>query len=171
MNSVQSSNFHKSSKESILTMVNLKRTTSDNKNFQSLIKELNSDLRARYTSTNYHYDANIQVDDLDTVVLGLINDDTVGCGCFKEIYPDTVEVKRMFVNPYFRGLGISTSILSELTVWAKELNYSQIVLETGKQQQESINLYTKYGFSIIDNFGPYIGSIESVCMGKMLSRI
>ncbi|MBC7913256.1 MAG: GNAT family N-acetyltransferase, partial [Pyrinomonadaceae bacterium] len=149
-------------------MVNLKRTTSHDKNFQNLIKELNNDLRARYDNLNYKYDANIQIDNLDTVVLGLINDDAVGCGCFKEVGFDIVEIKRMFVNPYFRGLGISSAILNGLTCWAKELNYSQVVLETGKQQQESINLYEKYGFSVIPNFGPYMGSTESVCMGKML---
>jgi GNAT superfamily N-acetyltransferase len=168
METLPTTDFHKSSKELISSLVNLKRTTASDKNFKNLIKELNNDLRARYNNVNYQYDANIQVDDLSTVVLGLINDDAVGCGCFKEIGLNVVEVKRMFVNPYFRGLGISSSVLNELTTWAKELNYSQVVLETGKMQEESINLYTKYGFSIIPNFGPYIGSSESVCMGKML---
>ena len=160
--------FHNSSKESILSMVNLKRTTANDKTFQDLIKELNNDLRARYNNQEYRFDANIEIDNLSTVVLGLINDDTVGCGCFKEIDPNTVEIKRMFVNPYFRGLGVSSSILTELVNWAKELNYTNAVLETGKQQQESINLYRKYGFEIVENFGPYKGIEESVCMSRAL---
>lgn len=145
--------FHNSAKESILSMVNLKRTTSNDKNFQDLIKELNNDLRARYNNQGYQFDVNIEVANLNTVVLGLINNDPVGCGCFKEIDQNTVEIKRMFVNPYFRGLGVSSSILTELTDWAKELGFTYAVLETGKQQEESINLYSKYGFEIVDNFG------------------
>ncbi len=149
-------------------MVNLKRTTTNDKNFQDLVKELNNDLRARYNNMGYKYDADIVVDNLKTAVLGLINDDSVGCGCFKEIDTDTVEIKRMFVNPYFRGLGVSSSILDELIEWARELNYKTVLLETGKRQDESINLYSKHGFFIVNNFGPYIGSEESVCMQKAL---
>ena len=168
MHTLERADFHKSSKESILGMVNLKRTATNDKSFQDLIKELNNDLRARYNNLGYKYDADIAVDNLQTAVLGLINDDCVGCGCFKELTSDTVEIKRMFVNPYFRGLGVSSSILTELIEWARELKYTSILLETGKKQEESINLYSKYGFSIISNFGPYIGIEDSICMGKTL---
>lgn len=160
--------FHNSCKESILSMVNLRRTTAGDKNFRNLVYELNNDLGARYNDHEYRYDVNINIDDLSTVVLGLINDDPVGCGCFKEIDSETVEIKRMFVNPYFRGLGVSSSILMELVAWAKELHYTTAVLETGKQQQESINLYRKHGFEIVENFGPYKGFAESVCMSRAL---
>ncbi|MBC8054421.1 MAG: GNAT family N-acetyltransferase [Sphingobacteriaceae bacterium] len=168
MNTLKNADFHNSSKKNILSMVNLRRTTANDVNFHNLIKELNNDLRARYNNLSYKFDANITVDNLQTVVLGLINDDAVGCGCFKEIDDSIVEIKRMFVNPYFRGLGVSTSILTELIDWAGELNYTTVVLETGKKQEESISLYKKYGFSLIPNFGPYVGMADSVCMGKTL---
>jgi putative acetyltransferase len=149
-------------------MVNLRRTSANDPIFQNLTQELNDDLRARYNNVGYKFDVNIHVNDLETAVLGLINDDAVGCGCFKEIDKDTVEIKRMFVNPYFRGLGVSSSILVELTDWAKEIGYKAAVLETGRQQHESISLYEKYGFEIIDNFGPYKGIEGSICMAKLL---
>ena len=168
MNTIEAPDFHKSAKNEIVSMVNLKRTSSSDKNFQNLVSDLNNDLRARYNNTSYQFDVDIQVDNINTVVLGLINEDAVGCGCFKEIGTDTVEIKRMFVNPYFRGLGISSSILKELTIWANELGYTKVVLETGRQQKESINLYSKYGFEIIENFGPYSDMENSVCMIKNL---
>lgn len=168
MQTKERTDFHKSSKESILGMVNTKRTTTNDKNFQNLVNELNSDLRARYNNLGYKYDANIVVDNVKTAVIGLINNDAVGCGCFKETDSNTVEIKRMFVNPYFRGLGVSTSILTELMDWASELNYKTVLLETGKQQQEAISLYKKYGFSVVENFGPYVGIEDSVCMGRSL---
>ena len=149
-------------------MLKVRRTTSDNKDFKNLLDELNNDLRARYSNNEYKFDIDIKIDRLETVALAYINDITLGCGCFKEIKEDTVEIKRMFVNPYFRGYGVASAILEELTKWAKELCYSWAVLETGEQQPESIKLYSKHGFEIIENFGPYVGVKGSVCMGKRL---
>jgi putative acetyltransferase len=149
-------------------MLKIYRTTSNNKDFKNLLDDLNNDLRARYSNNEYKFDVDIKIDTLETVALASINDIVLGCGCFKEIKEDTVEIKRMFVNPYFRGYGVASAILEELTSWAKELYYSWAVLETGEQQPESIKLYSRHGFEIIDNFGPYVGLRGSVCMGKRL---
>jgi GNAT superfamily N-acetyltransferase len=165
---LERTDFHKSSKETIHSMVDVTRTNASDNNFKNLVKELDSDLRARYNNFSYEYDANIQVDNLETVVTASIGDVTIGCGCFKEISADSVEIKRMFVNPYFRGLGVSSSILIELLDWAKELNYAYAMLETGFEQQESISLYKKHGFAVIKNFEPYVNIIESICMSKAL---
>ena len=81
---------------------------------------------------------------------------------------DYVEIKRMFVNPYFRGFGVASAVLDELLLWAKQKYYVKAVLETGKQQPEAIKLYGKHGFAIIDNFGPYVGNSGSLCMEKRL---
>ncbi|MDB5118963.1 MAG: family N-acetyltransferase [Sphingobacteriales bacterium] len=147
-------------------MINITRTNSSDRNFKNLINELDNDLKERYSNYSYKYDTDIQVDELETVTLARINEITIGCGCFKEISEGTVEIKRMFVNPYFRGLGISYKILKELLIWAKELHYTNAVLETGSEQQESISLYKTNGFVIIPNFGPYIDIPESICMVK-----
>ncbi len=146
----------------------LKRTTSDHKDFQDLIKLLDNDLAARYSNHEYKYNVNINIDRLDTVVLAYINKVTIGCGCFKEINEDTVEIKRMYVHPQLRGFGVASAILEELSNWAKERYYINLVLETGKQQPEAIKLYSEHGFSIIENFGPYINSPGSLCMGKSI---
>ena len=42
------------------------------------------------------------------------------------------------------------------------------LLETGSGQPEAIALYKKLGYVQIENYEPYIGSEESVCMGKPL---
>ncbi|WP_207427982.1 GNAT family N-acetyltransferase [Pedobacter sp. SYSU D00535] len=149
-------------------MVRIKRTTAKNRDFQNLIMELDSDLQSRYSSENYQYNAYTNLGNLQTVVVAYIQDIAVGCGCFKELDVDTVEIKRMFVNPYFRGFGVASSVIEELLDWAKRLYYKQAVLETGIKQPESIKLYAKHGFTVIDNFGPYKGMEESVCMRRFL---
>ena len=149
-------------------MVRLKRTTSKDEDFRSLILELDSDLHSRYYSMQYKYNAFTQLGNIKTVVVAYIQDIAVGCGCFKEIDFETVEIKRMFVNPYFRGFGVASDIIEELLMWSRRLYYKRAVLETGKKQPESIKLYTKHGFRIIDNFGPYVGMEESICMERDL---
>lgn len=161
-------NFHKSPKSDIETMVEFDRTNSKDLRFINVVKELDDNLYATYHNLRYKYDVDINIDDINTVVLACIKSITVGGGCFKQIDDNTVEFKRMFVNPYFRGLGVASGILDALSVWAKELNYSNAVLETGDRQEESIKLFQKHGFSVIENFGPYVNVEGSICMAKKL---
>ena len=149
-------------------MIHLKRTSNKDKDFKNLIVELDNDLQGRYSNITYQFNAFTDVSQINTVVVAYIQDIAVGCGCFKELDENTVEIKRMFVNPYFRGFGVASSIIEELLVWAKQLYYTTAVLETGKRQPESIKLYSKHGFAITENFGPYVGMEESVCMQKPL---
>lgn len=149
-------------------MIRLKRTSSKDKDFKNLIIELDNDLQGRYDKVKYQFNAFTDVSHINTVIVAYIQDIAVGCGCFKEVDDTTIEIKRMFVNPYFRGFGVASSVIDELLIWGKQLFYEKVVLETGKKQPEAIKLYTKHGFSIIDNFGPYKGLEESVCMGKDL---
>ncbi len=74
----------------------------------------------------------------------------------------------MFVVPEFRGKGAAAAVLSELERWAIELNYNSTVLETGKRQVEAVKFYQKSGYSVIPNYGQYIGIENSVCMQKLL---
>lgn len=59
-------------------------------------------------------------------------------------------------------------MLNNLINWAEELNYSKIVLETGKNQPEAISLYQKTGFVRIKNYGPYTNIENSLCFEKII---
>jgi putative acetyltransferase len=149
-------------------MIEIIRTTSDDKRFKNLILELDNDLMSRYIKAEYQFDFNTQINALNTSVIAQISNITVGCGCFKEINDHTVEIKRMYVNPYFRGFGVASNMIEALTRWAKELLYTDAVLETGVKQPESVKLYEKHGFARIPNFEPYVNNPNSICMGKIL---
>ena len=72
----------------------------------------------------------------------------------------------MYVRETERGRGIAGKILAELETWAKELGFSECVLETGLKQPEAVALYQKSGYEIIPNYGQYAGIENSVCMRK-----
>jgi GNAT superfamily N-acetyltransferase len=79
-----------------------------------------------------------------------------------------MEVKRMFTLPENRGKGLAGMILSELQLWAKEMNFKKCILETGIRQIEAIALYKKSDFIIIPNYGQYEGIETSICFEKKL---
>ena len=150
-------------------MFELKRTNNQNPDFLYLIRLLDKDLRSRYQELQDVYDQHNVIVNVDTVVIVYSGDQPVGCGCFKQFNDAAVEMKRMYVKPEFRRQGISSTILNELEKWAKEMNYTQAVLETGDKQEEAIAMYKKKGYSIIPNFPPYENMPTSICMLKPLT--
>ena len=74
----------------------------------------------------------------------------------------------MFVSPEMRGKRIAQRMLLELESWAKELGFSFSVLETLYKQQSAIGMYQKAGYSFIENYPPYEGLKNSICMKKSI---
>lgn len=147
-------------------MIDLIRTDSDNADFRELVALLDRDLRIRDGEEHSFYAQFNKIDKIQHVVVAYQNGQAVGCGAIKEYSKNVAEVKRMFVKPEWRGQGIAKRILSELEIWAAELNYSECILETGKKQPEAIGLYQKSGYRLIPNYGQYEGVENSVCMRK-----
>jgi putative acetyltransferase len=144
------------------------RTNSDNQDFQKLVEALDVDLKIRDGEDNDFYAQFNKITAIKHAIVAYEDDLPVGCGAIKQNADDTMEVKRMYVLPEKRGHGIAASILSELEIWAKELNYARCVLETGQKQPEAIALYKKEGYQVIPNYGQYEGIANSVCFEKLL---
>ena len=149
-------------------MEQLKRTTSTDSNFKSMVTLLDADLAERDGDDNAFYAQFNGIVHLKYCVVYYIDNLPVGCGAFKPFNETTIEVKRMFILPSHRGKSIASKVLNELELWAKELNYYSSVLETGLRQPEAIALYKKNGYTIIPNYPPYEKMENSVCFNKSL---
>ena len=149
-------------------MEQLKRTTSTDSNFKSMVTLLDADLAERDGDDNVFYAQFNGIVHLKYCVVYYIDNLPVGCGAFKPFNETTIEVKRMFILPSHRGKSIASKVLNELELWAKELNYYSSVLETGLRQPEAIALYKKNGYTIIPNYPPYEKMENSVCFNKLL---
>jgi len=142
------------------------RTQSTHPDFEKLNMELDADLAIRNGETNEFFAQFNTVQNIQHVVLIYENNEIAACGVFKPYNKITVEIKRMFVRPEFRGNGISKIVLHELQNWAKEIGYNKCVLETGKAMPEAIGLYHSSGFKVIPNYGQYAGVESSICFQK-----
>ncbi len=105
---------------------------------------------------------------LKNVIICCENEKAIGCGAFKQHENTTVELKRMFVLPEYRGKGAANLIINELELWAFELGNQTAVLETAIKLPDAIRLYSKKGYSKIENYGQYVGVAASYCMKKIL---
>jgi putative acetyltransferase len=150
-------------------MATLLRTNSSNADFQALVQLLDADLRQRDGEDHSFYAQFNKIDMIQHAVVAYVDDQAVGCGAFKPFQENTVEIKRMFVRPEFRGQQIAQAVLAELENWAREIGSSFCVLETGQKQPEAIRLYQRGGYARIPNYGQYIGVENSVCMQKQIA--
>ncbi|MEU8977501.1 GNAT family N-acetyltransferase [Streptomyces sp. NPDC058251] len=78
------------------------------------------------------------------------------------------ELKRMYVVPEARGLGLARRILAGLEADAREAGRTRMVLETGAKQPEAVALYKSSGYEPCPKFGHYRFHDLSLCYAKPL---
>ena len=94
---------------------------------------------------------------------------SAACGGIKLFATDYAEVKRMYVRPVYRGLGLGKAMLNHLAQYARERQVSLLRLETGIYQTEAIGLYDGYGFERRPPFGEYEEDPMSVYFEKSIA--
>lgn len=146
----------------------IKRTNSNDPDFQRLVAHLDRELWDELNEDQVTYDQYNKVPDLTTVVVLYEDAVAVASGCFKKYNGDTVEIKRMFVEKEYRGKGYSKMVLDELEHWAIECGYQYAILETSVHFKPARTLYSKAGYHVIENYDQYKGLNDSICMQKEL---
>jgi GNAT superfamily N-acetyltransferase len=96
------------------------------------------------------------------------DDVPAGCGAIKLFGTEYGEIKRMYVRPRFRGLGLGKLMLTRLANYVLERQVSLLRLETGIYQTEAIRLYERFGFQRRGPFGEYENDPLSIYFEKQL---
>ncbi len=78
--------------------------------------------------------------------IAYINEEAVGIAGIRSFNKNDGEIKRMFVQPNSRGLGIGQLLLNHCIEKARKLNYDTIKLDTADFMKSAIKLYTDNGF-------------------------
>lgn len=144
------------------------KTDSSNKDFISLVAALDAELAERDGADHAFYDQFNKIDMIKNALVLYDDKIAIACGAIKPFEKSSMEVKRMYTLPLYRGKGLASKLIAELENWALELGYAKCILETGKRQPEAIALYKKNGYQIISNYGQYVGVENSVCFEKVL---
>ena len=90
--------------------------------------------------------------------LALVKNEPVGCVALKPLKDQICEMKRLYVRPSFRGLGIGKGLVIHVISQARERWYDIMRLDTISSMKEAIALYRSLGFEEIQPY--YINPVE-----------
>jgi ribosomal protein S18 acetylase RimI-like enzyme len=122
----------------------------------ALIEELESHLASLYPRESRHgYSVEKLIREGVAFFVVRENGTPAGCGGIQFFGNDYGELKRMYVRPQFRGVGLGRLMLDHLAEFARSRGVGLLRLETGIHQHAAIALYERYGFQSIGPFGEY----------------
>jgi DNA-binding MarR family transcriptional regulator/GNAT superfamily N-acetyltransferase len=90
-------------------------------------------------------------------LVAMLRAEPIGCGALKFDEGEPTEIKRLWVAPSARGLGIGRRLLTELETRARDHGSRAVRLDTNRTLSEAIALYRSAGYYAIDRFNdqPY----------------
>ncbi|MDE2792687.1 MAG: GNAT family N-acetyltransferase [Paracoccaceae bacterium] len=79
------------------------------------------------------------------------------------------EIKRLFVEPAWRGHGIGRALMARIESEAAGQGLPMVRLETGARLAAAVRLYETLGYQECGRFGDYTGHPSSLFMEKRLA--
>lgn len=157
-------------------MLDMTLVTAPDDDLRLLVGELNNELGALYSAEQCH---GLALDALFQphirFFVARADGRPAGCGGVA-LFDGFAEVKRMYVRPDMRGLGIADAIMAQLITETAQAGLSLLRLETGSHSTAAIRFYGRLGFQHCPVFEPYASMpsqsvVTSVFMEKAISVI
>lgn len=77
-----------------------------------------------------------------------------GCVALQAVSASRGEMKRLYVRPNARGLGIGRLLVARVLAEARAIGYDEVVLDTLPTMTEAQRLYEQFGFVEIEPYRP-----------------
>lgn len=145
------------------------REAPDTADAEALVLELEDHLAKRYPAESRHgYSVARLIEQRVAFFVARVDGTPAACGGVQLVGAEFGEVKRMWVRPTFRRLGLGRTVLQTLAEHALADGIDVLRLETGVDQVEAIALYERFGFRRIPPFPPYFEDPLSLCFEASL---
>jgi len=84
-----------------------------------------------------------------------------GCVALRQLEEAICEMKRLYVRPEFRGLGIGSALAEAVIAQGRNIGYTRMRLDTAPSMQAARTLYRSLGFRQISpyRYNPIEGAI------------
>lgn len=95
-----------------------------------------------------------------TLLLAAYDGWPAGCVALHALVAGRAEMKRLYVRPGGRGLGIGQALVAELIAAARASGFAELVLDTLPSMHSAQRLYARFGFQDIPAYSvsPYSGT-------------
>lgn len=107
-------------------------------------------------------------DSITDVAIAYYNGIAIGCAGLKRYSDADVEVKRVWVEPDYRGRHIAVELMEMLEKRAKQQGFQRTILQTREIMIAAVKLYLNRGYYQIDNYPPYNKLEGAICFAKDL---
>lgn len=103
------------------------------------------------------------------LLLARIDGELAGCVAVRSHQGDICEMKRLYVRPRYRGVGLGRRLADAAIRSAEQLGYSRMVLDTLSSMAAALAIYEALGFREIEAYYP--NPLERVrYLGRELAR-
>lgn len=105
---------------------------------------------------------------ISDVILAYTDGIAIACAGLKRYSGSDAEVKRVWVEPEYRGKHIASDLMDNLEERAKEQGYQRTILQTREIMTDAVRMYEGLGYHQIKNYPPYDKMDGAVCFAKEL---
>ena len=114
----------------------------------------------------------VQLEDFDgersVFLVGYWENEPICCAGIRQMDTTRGEVKRVFARPNTIGAGMQ--LMAALEQWATTHGYQELLLECRTGNPQAIAFYRRNGYTVCENYPPYVGIADAICMLKALYR-
>ncbi len=105
---------------------------------------------------------------IDHVLIAYDGDKAVACAGLKRYSERDAEIKRVWVEPEYRGQHMARDMMKQLEDKARKEGYKRLILQTREIMTDAVGLYEKIGYRRIENYFPYDTLIGAICYAREL---
>lgn len=130
--------------------------------FRAYAKSLPVDLASQGFSQELKSLPGVYAPPAGELLLAKRGDHVLGTIALKQLEPHVAEIKRLFVRPQARRIGVGKALVMAILKTARERGYREIKLDTLPEMAGAIALYKSFGFAPIPPYGshPYPGLVS-----------
>ena len=106
--------------------------------------------------------------DIKDVLIAYDEGVAVGCAAFKKHSESDAEIKRVWVQPDYRGKHIASELMRHIEDRMRGVGFKRAILQTREIMKDAVRLYEKLGYLRIECYPPYDELEGAVCFAKYL---